>query len=152
VTAIAYATNMTVTRRGLLQAGGAAVLAVAVAEVGQVGTALSNVGAPAHLRRSSYVPLIGDRFELNAETGRILARLVAVKDPGFGKPIRGATAREDVFALVFHDPGSARLEQDVMTLRHPALGQFRLLVSPASNGRRGQHYAAVINRARPPRR
>lgn len=139
------------TRRWLLAAGGAAALAVTVGELRGVGPVLSEVPIPAHLRRSSYLPLVGERFELIAAGRRdVLARLVAVMDLGIGKRVRPLAEAEEAFALLFHSPSRPRLEQDVMSLRHPALGRFQLLVSPASTGRGGQDYSAAINRARPP--
>jgi hypothetical protein len=71
-------------------------------------------------------------------------------DLGIGRRARPLAGAEEVFALLFDGPSRPRLEQDVMSLRHPALGRFQLLVSPASTGRRGQDYSAAINRARPP--
>jgi len=139
------------TRRWLLAAGGAAALAATVGELRGVVSVLSEGPVPAHLRRSTYLPLVGERFELIAAGGRfVLARLVAVMDLGIGKRARPLAGGEDAFALLFHSPSHPRLEQDVMSLRHPALGRFQLLVTPASTGRRGQDYSAAINRAWPP--
>jgi hypothetical protein len=151
MTSIALAPDVALTRRGLLQAGGAAVAALAIAEASHVGSTVEHLGVPAHLQRSTFVPLIGDRFELNSETGRTVARLAAVTDPGFGGPVPGSS-REDVFSLVFRDPSSRGVAQDVMTLRHPTLGRFRLLVSRSGPVGGEQQYVAVVNRARPPRR
>jgi hypothetical protein len=142
--------DASLTRRRLLAAGGAAALAATLGELRGVAPVLSEVTIPAYLRRSSYLALVGERFELIAAGGRgVLARLVAVVDLGVGARVRPLGGAEEAFALLFHSSSRPRLEQDVVSLRHPALGRFQLLVSPASTGRRGQDYSAVINRARP---
>lgn len=139
------------TRRRLLAASGAAALAATVGELAGVVTALGELASPAYLRRSSYLPLVGERFELMAPgRHRVVARLVSVTDLGTGKRMRPLVGAEDAFGLLFHSPGRARLEQDVMSVGHPAFGLFQLLVSPASTDRVGQDYSATINRAWPP--
>jgi hypothetical protein len=136
----------------LLAVGGTAALAATVWELPAVATTLGQIASPAYLRRSSYVPLIGEGFEVTAPGRRpILARLVSVMDLGIGRRMRPLAGAEDAFALLFRSPTRPRLEQDVMSLRHPVLGRFQLLVSPASTDRRGQDYSATINRARSPR-
>jgi hypothetical protein len=139
------------TRRRLLVAGGAAALAAIAGELPGAVSALG-IATSAHLRRSSYVPLIGDQFELTGTGGRsVVARLVSVTDLGIGKRMRPLAGSDDAFALLFHSSSRSLLEQDVMSIRNPVLGRFELLVSPASTGRRGQDYSAAINRAHPPR-
>lgn len=146
-----YPLDAAFTRRCLLAAGGAAALAATVGDLRGVVSVLSEVPVPAHLRRSSYLPLVGERFELIAAGRReVLARLVAVIDLGIGKRARRLAGAEDAFALLFHSSSRPRLEQAVMSLQHPALGRFQLLVTPAGTGRRGQDYSAAINRAQPP--
>jgi hypothetical protein len=156
MTALAYPRpNAAITRRGLVAAAGAAVVGVALAEtthLAGLARGLGDLGVPAYLRRSSFAPLVGDRFELLATDGRAVARLVGVDDLPAGGRIGAQAGSDDAFALVFHASGATRLEQDVMTLTHPRLGRFALLVSPSGTGRHGQDYAATINRARPPRR
>jgi hypothetical protein len=165
VTAFAYGQpSATITRRGLLAAGGAAVVGLALTDAARLTSlagGLRDVRVPAYLRASSFVPLVGDRFELTAANGWAAVRLVAVNGLGgarapvglAGSPAPSAPpVADDAFALTFHASGGARLEQDVMTLRHTQLGAFQLLVSPSGTGRHGQDYAAIINRARPPRR
>jgi hypothetical protein len=135
----------------LLAAGGAAALAATLWELPALAAALSEIASPAYLRRSSYLPLVGQRFELTAPGRRpVVARLVSVMDLGIGRRMRPLAGAEDAFALLFHSPIRPRLEQDVMSLGHPVLGRFQLLVSPASRGHRGQDYSATINRARAP--
>ncbi|MDX6655536.1 MAG: hypothetical protein QOH62_329 [Solirubrobacteraceae bacterium] len=102
-----------VTRRSLLRTGGTATL---VAIVGtrpwSIATAAAAESSPAYLRRSSYLPLVGDTFRVG--NGSILLDEVSGD-------------REDVFGLTFSgDP----LEQGIHNLRHPQLGTFSLFIAP----------------------
>jgi hypothetical protein len=102
-----------VTRRSLLRTGGAATL---VALVGtrpwSVASAAAADSAPAYLRRSSYLPLVGETF-------RVGTRSLRLEEVG--------GEREDVFGLTFSgDP----LEQGIHNLRHPRLGTFALFIAP----------------------
>jgi hypothetical protein len=143
-----------ITRRGLLAAGGAAVVGLALAELSHVSGVAGvlgsrDAGVPAYLRRSSFVPLVGDRFVLQAADRRAVVRLTAVDDLGVIAAAGAHPGLDDAFALAFHGPPGMRLDQDVMTLSHASLGSFKLLVSPSGTGHHGQDYAAVINRAVP---
>lgn len=138
------------TRRRLLQGGGAAFAALAIGE--GIGFARRAVGVPrgVGLRRSDYGPYVGRLFRLTSLDGRSLSiPLAAVEDVHVPGQMAGS---EDAFVLVFHaPPGSPALGQAVMTVRHPRGWSQRLLVSPAGTGRRGLDYATVINSARPNR-
>jgi hypothetical protein len=116
-----------VTRRSLLQTGGGAML---VALVGggpwSVAKALAADAVPAHLRRSTYLPLVGSTFS----AGSHALRLEAVTGD-----------REDVFGLTFT---GAPLEQGIHELRHSQLGAFSLFVAPVGAARDQQ---AVIDRS-----
>jgi hypothetical protein len=116
-----------VTRRSLLQTGGGAML---VALVGggpwSVAKALAADAVPAHLRRSTYLPLVGSTFT----AGSHALRLEAVTGD-----------REDVFGLTFT---GAPLEQGIHELRHSQLGAFSLFVAPVGAARDQQ---AVIDRS-----
>ena len=152
ITAVTSLLDTALTRRRLLMAGGAAALAAIVGELPGAVTAVRGFVTPAHLLRSSYVPLIGAPFELTAPgRRRVVARLVSVSDLGIGRRMRPLAGADDAFALLFHSSSGSRLEQAVMSIRNPVLGRFELLMSPASTGRRGQDYSAAINRAHPPR-
>jgi hypothetical protein len=102
-----------VTRRSLLQTGGGAAL-VALIGVGpwSAAKALAAESAPAYLRRSSYLPLVGDTFRTGSQTVRL--------DQVDGD-------REDMFGLVF---SGALLAQGVHRLSHPQLGTFALFIAP----------------------
>jgi uncharacterized protein DUF6916 len=146
-----------ITRRGLLAAGGAAVVGLALAELSHVSGVAGvlgsrDAGAPAYLRRSSFVPLVGDRFVLQSADRRAAVRLTGVNDLGVIAAAGAQAGLDDAFALAFHGSPGTRLDQNVMTLSHSGLGSFKLLVSPSGTGHHGQDYSAVINRATPPSR
>jgi hypothetical protein len=154
------------TRRGLIAAGGAALATVALVDGGRIAAlaarlagpstspspdaradaALDAGGLPAHLRRSTFTGLVGDRFELAAAGRRVTSRLIAVDDIRRPSGAPAPAPREDAFALVFQSDGKTRLTDDTMTVSHAALGAFPLFISQSGAGRRGQEYAAVINR------
>lgn len=144
-----------VTRRQILATGGAATLATLATHAQSMVPGLSSAsailgGTPRHLRRSSFTPLVGDRFTIADGVRRpVGVRLVEVRDLSKRRALVG---HDEAFALLFHGPGGPRLEQGVHRLRHPALGRFDLLVTPSGTGRRGQDYETVINRARPGKR
>jgi len=132
------------TRRRLLQSGGVALVAVAVGELPALASPARGAAA---LRRSTFAPLVGDEFMLDD----VRVQLAAVDRYGRG---RARTARDSdaAFVLIFHAPKRApRLEQAVMTIRHPRIGAVELLVSPAGTGRRGLDYTAVVDTRRAPR-
>ena len=80
ISAVTSLIDTALTRRRLLMAGGAAALAAIVGELPGAVTAVRGFGTPAHLLRSSYVPLIGAPFELTAPgRPRVVARLVSVR-------------------------------------------------------------------------
>ncbi|HWH11844.1 MAG TPA: hypothetical protein VG165_12005 [Solirubrobacteraceae bacterium] len=154
MTAISYGrTNAEITRRGLLAAGGAAVVGLALAEgsrLADLAGGFTSPAVPAYLRRSTFSPLVGERFVLSAAGRRAVVSLVAVDDLAAGGRTASVAGRDDAFALIFHAPAGARIDQDVMTVSHPGIGRFPLLVSPSGTGHHGQDYAAIINRAGPP--
>jgi hypothetical protein len=123
-----------ISRRRLLQLGAAG--AVAVAAPLAAGRARAGAGIPVALRRSTYLPLVGERFTVAAGAGSAALRLVEVR------------GRDDAFALLFHGSGRPRLEQAVRRIAHPAIGTAELLMVPAGTGRRGQDYEIVVNRTR----
>jgi hypothetical protein len=117
-------------------------------ELAAPGTAAAASANP--LLRSRFVPHIGETFRLAVPgAGAVDVRLDEVLDLGW-KRNRAVAGSEDGFTLLFRGPSQPRLGQDVMRVSHPRLGRLDLLVSPAGTGRRGQDYAAVINRLAPP--
>jgi hypothetical protein len=139
-----------VTRRRLLETGGAAFAALTLGEGVRLVQGARTAAGLRGLRRSDYEPYIGHRFGLAVPGGGALsAPLVAVEDfPG--QSMRYLAGSQDAFILIFHAlPGSPRLGQAVMRVTHPRGWTQRLLLSPAGPGRRGLDYATVINRSHP---
>jgi hypothetical protein len=125
-----------VTRRVFLRSGAAAAVVLSVPS-----SALARRWQrPSHWLRSSYRPLVGQRFTVRGS--KVQLKLTAVHD--LNKRQAGS---ENAFALIFHSPpGAPRLKNQVPQLDHPALGRFKLLISPGEASRNGQPYAAIINR------
>jgi hypothetical protein len=154
--------DATLTRRALIAAGGAALAAAALADASRIAGLATQIaspgpraasapaagGGPAQLRRSTFTGLIGDRFDLATANGRVTGRLIAVESARSSR-VRGSQATpEETFGLVFHAERGPRLPDGIMTVSHAGLGAFSLFVSRSSAGRRGQEYAAIINRVR----
>jgi hypothetical protein len=134
-----------VTRRHLLQAGGAALALAAVGGAGRAVTAGAAPRAAAGLRRSRFAPYVGERFRLTAPDGTTVhAGLVAVDDYA-ARALPALRGSEDAFVLIFRGPVAPRLEQAVLDIRHRRTGRVSLLASPASRGARGQDYTVVVN-------
>lgn len=136
-----------VTRRALLTSAGVAAAGLALpagaAATGSRRGHRLRARRPSHLRRSSYRPLIGERFRVSGS--RVRLRLEAVQSLSVGP-----RDSENAFALVFRAPrGAAALRDQVPELHHPRLGSFRLLVSAGQDSRHGRPYAAIINRVHP---
>jgi hypothetical protein len=125
------------TRRTLLQAGGTAAIAIAL-PAHAVGKA-RRLRRGAHLRRKSYLPLVGQRFSVLQSPVKL--RLVAVKDLN-----KHQSRSNNAFALTFLAPPGVHELGTTPSLRHPALGSFTLFVVAGAPTRRGQTYTAVINR------
>lgn len=164
VTAVAFGEHgdATLTRRALLAAGGAALAVTAFADASRIAGLATHIaspgppaaaasavggGGPAQLRRSTFTGLIGDRFDLATANGRVTGRLIAVDSARSSRVRAGQATHEDTFGLVFHAELGTRLPDGIMTVSHAGLGAFSLFVSRSSAGRRGQEYAAIINRA-----
>jgi hypothetical protein len=139
------------TRRRLLQAGGAGVALAVAGGAGRVVTAGAASTTAGVLRRSRYAAHVGRSFRLTAPDGTsIMAKLAAIEDvaPAAQPQLHGS---EDAFVLVFRGPARPRLAQDVLDIRNPAAGRAALLASPSSRGRHGQDYAVVVNTLPPSR-
>jgi len=137
------------TRRRLLMLGGTAIATATACAGGldrlvAVADAATRVGNP--LRRSRFVPHVGEHFRLSVPGGgAVHVKLDEIQDLSW-TPKPSAAGAEDGFVLVFHGPPAPRIAQGVVRVRHARLGSLDLLVSPAGTGRRGQDYAAVVNR------
>lgn len=134
------------TRRRLLELSALA----AVAQLPLFNVAYRAVGAnstASTFKRSTYGPLLGQRFTLSGSGGpSIGTRLVEIRNLNLsaGPPRAG----EEAFALRFHGPRAPRLDQGMYVLRHPRFTSTALLVTPSGTGRRGQDYEVVVNQSR----
>jgi hypothetical protein len=95
-------------------------------------------GGPAFLHRSTWAPLVGDRFTLSLPGRKSLRmQLIATtphKSPG------------ESFSLVFRGRADAAAESGLYRIRHSDLGSFELFLSPVGRGVKGLDLEAVINR------
>jgi hypothetical protein len=135
-----HRTHPTITRRGLLAAGGAAGATAFVALNPRVASAVTAIGQdPAHLRRSGYARLVGQDFNAGGWSGSARLTLAEVADIG------GMTGRDDAFSLRFVGPTG--IASGTHTLSHPGLGTFQLMVTPTGPPGRTQDYEAVVDRS-----
>ena len=88
-------------------------------------------------RLATYVPLVGERFEVGDSDGAGTLELVAADEH------RGAG---ESFSLRFASTADAFLPQGSYALAHPALGPFSLFLVPLGPGSSGAYeLEAVIN-------
>jgi hypothetical protein len=133
------------TRRRLLQSGGAA-LAVAVIDMHSWVPALAASGssnAPAYLRRSSYIPLAGQSFTAISGDQSQALKLVSISDVERA----GLAGADDAFVLELSGALGQTIEQAVHTFKHPTLGSFDVFVTPVDLPQSSQSYAVVVDRS-----
>ena len=100
------------------------------------------------MRRSAFLPLIGETFRIAHDRGSLT---VVLRQIGDLKPTvrRGA---EDQFSLIFTDSGlRAVLSQGTYPVSHPRRGRISLFLVPVGRRESAQHYQAIID-SRPLRR
>lgn len=91
----------------------------------------------ASYRLATYMPLVGERFEVRGSDGEAVLELVAADEH------RGAG---ESFSLRFTVTADVFLPQGIYPLAHPALGSFSLFLVPLGPGSSGAHeLEAVIN-------
>lgn len=128
-----------ISRRRLLQAGGATAALIAVPGLWRLQRSVFARGVPAHLRRETYDPLVGSSFA--AAESRQSLQLVAVDQ------LRHSP---DGFSLLFRARrGAAPLGPVVRGLRHPEIGSVDLVLLPVGRAVHGQSYQSIVNRDRP---
>jgi hypothetical protein len=128
------------TRRRLVQAGGAATVALYLGGLGEQAIAAQ---APDHLRRSAHAPLTGTTFAAGAAT----LTLLEVADLERARRERGLAGRDDAFALTFAGPPDAVLASGIHELRHEALGSFSVFIAPVGRAGTEQLYEVVVDRS-----
>ena len=140
--------RLTLTRAGLVQAGAAAAVVIAVPSAGRsLAPALrsmldgrSPAAAAAYLRRATYLPLVGDSFEIaRADGSRVELRLIEA---------RALPSRGEAFSLLFQGSDGTVLESAIHRLEHPGLGAVELFLGPVGPTLGRREYEAVVNRIR----
>lgn len=125
---------------------------------GGVNTAIGNQpGAVAHLRRSSFTPYVNSVFDVRVKRGpfsrSVPIRLISVtgaserhKKVLFKTPL-SSHGDEESFSLLFRGSLRTQLSQDVVDIRHPALGTMNvLLVRVVHRNKNAGHYEVIFNR------
>ena len=88
-------------------------------------------------RLATYVPLVGERFEVGGSDGAAVLELVAAD---------AHSGAGESFSLRFATTADAFLPQGSYPLAHPALGSFSLFLVPLGPGSSGAYeLEAVIN-------
>lgn len=135
----------TLTRRRLVQAGAAG---TAVAGLGGLGrlegvAAAATPSVPAPLRRSTYLALSNDRFEVRGPTAQAL-QLISVDD----LPDPALAGRDDAFSVLLRGSGES-LASAIHRLYHRDLGLFDLFISPIDAAGADQDYELLVDRTVP---
>ena len=142
---------MGLTRRTVLAAGGAGLVAVAVPE--RVGQLLSSSAwastAPADLTLERFAPDEGSRFDVRVSPGhKVPVTLIEAADrPGRRPDRRGPSG--SAFTLLFGGSAPKAFGDGIYTLVHPSLGSISLFLVPVGRAVAGQRYEAVVNRRAP---
>jgi len=130
----------TISRRGLLQAGGAAMVGAAF---GDIGAAAAAVTSNSGLKRSRFSPYVGQKVTLTPTRGMpITGKLVSVEDV----PAKALKGSQNAYVLRFRSKATPSLGTHITTVRHPRFGSVDLLMSAGGRAKDGQDYLAVVNR------
>jgi hypothetical protein len=132
-----------ISRRTLLQAGGAAVVGAVFADFGAIASASTG---PVSLKRSRFVPYIGQRVHLTPHRGaRVVGTLVAVEDV----PAKSLAGSEHAYVLRFRATTTPRMRREITSVQHPKFGSVQLLMTEGGAVGGRQDYLAVVNRVIP---
>lgn len=132
MTEIDVEVDQLLTRRRLVQVGGAAAVGVALGSLSlpEIGNALV-ASPPAYLRRSSYAKLKGTSFTATGARGaKVTLRLEEIADLARARVEKSFAGRDDAFALTLTGPAGAALDGAIHELRHASLGTFSLFIAP----------------------
>lgn len=92
------------------------------------------------LEKVSFTENLQSEFQVfNGSAFELAIRLVEVSD-------RTSSARQEVFALLFHGPGEKFLDQGIHKLKHSHLGEMEIFLVPVGRDEHGFHYEAIFNR------
>ncbi len=96
------------------------------------------------LTRDQMAEYVNSTFVvLDGPDGAITIELIEVT------PLR-ATARQEIFSLMFHGSADHFLPQHTYTLQHEQLGEFYLMLVPVERDKEGFIYEAAFNRLTQP--
>lgn len=140
--------EVVLSRRNLLGgAGGAALAAALVGLPGRWGRLQSPA---AGLTLATVAPLVGSSFAVRLAPWQTEAfTLVAVDEYA---PRAGAhPASGEAFSMLFASSARIAVPSATYQVHHPALGGFRLFLSPVGAGGDGPRYEAVVDRRVPAR-
>ena len=133
-----------VSRRQVL-VGGALVTAAVLTPAGVIAAwAGSLSGDQRHLRRSTYVPLVGHSFRVEEETESAVA--LTLRAVGDLSPRTAPAGGEHAFVLRFEGPREPFVQSRSLAVEHPQLGRFPLAIFPVGSTAEHNDYEAIVNR------
>ena len=132
----------TLTRRRLVQAGAAGTAVAGLGGIEQLEgiAAAATPIVPKELRRSTYLALTNDRFEIGGPGGQVL-RMISVDD--LADP--ALSGRDDAFSVRLRGNGQV-LESGIHRLYHRDLGRSDLFISPVDTPGASQDYELIVDR------
>lgn len=137
------------TRRRLVQVGGAAAATIYLAGLTSAAAVAATVAAPAYLRRASYAALRGTTFTASGAAGASVAlRLDDVADLVRARTEKALAGRDDAFALTLSGPRATPLAAGSYAIGHASLGSFSLFLAPVGRPSATlQSYEVVVDRS-----
>jgi Domain of unknown function (DUF6916) len=94
---------------------------------------------------ATFQPLVGERFEIDADHAAIEAVLAEASAPAAsGAPDATHGGARSPFSIVFHGPLEPILPQRIYPLRHHTLGSFELFIVPIGPDGDAMQYQAVF--------
>ena len=98
-----------------------------------------------HLDLAGFAERVGDTFVVDADVD--LTLVLAEAKPLSSRPDAAGQDAERSFSLLFRGPIEIPFEQQTVTLRHPALGEFAIFLVPVAQDEHGRQYEAIYNRS-----
>lgn len=89
----------------------------------------------------TFVPLVGELFEIAAGSSILSVELVEVTDL---REVQGAGQRVRQFSLVWRGPHDATLPQGIYHVTHPSIGPLELFLVCLGPDGQGMRYEAVF--------
>lgn len=140
--------DLHLTRRRLVQVGGATTALVALHGLGQAAGIAAAATDRRHFSRATYTGLGDLTFDATGSDGSTSRlTLTGVTDLIRARTEPAFAGRDDAFTLTFTGPGARPLPAGTTTLRHTTLGEFDLFLAPGGSPREIREYEAVIDRS-----